>query len=743
MRLGVKTLLVTGGMVSVMVLALSIAADASVGRGFARLDRLMGERAIERGRAGVVNAVEGLSAATSDWACWSDTYEFLADHNEAYIESNVVPSSLEAMNLSGLVIMDASGDAVVAHGFAPDFSDFAPCPEGLEAWIASRRVWESPDIEGEAGIVDLPGGPMIVAVRPVLTSACEGPARGCIAFAQRFDAELLDTIRGFVLHEVDFEASATLGPEAHGDHSMVTAISEETAIGRFEVPTVDGGVAGVMSIHVPRDVYRQGQAALSYFQWALMACGVAWVLSAWWGLRRLVLSRLEHLSREVDGVAASEDLSSRVNVRGRDELSRVSGAINDLLFARQTQSDALARQNVELAQASEAARAATRAKSEFLANMSHEIRTPMNAILGYADLASDPGVEAGQRAEWMGTIRRNGEHLLALVNDILDLSKLEAGGMTTERVQCPVLDIVDEAIELLALRARDAGTTLEAAYAWPLPRAIESDPLRVKQILVNLIGNAIKFTPKGRVRVEVGMVDGALRVGVRDTGIGMTREQLARLFQAFSQADTSTARKFGGTGLGLVISRRLARLLGGDIAVESEVGVGTVFTLCLPDVAVCGGMIASATARSRPRDAAAPAPVAPASALRMRILLAEDGLDNQRLFSHVLRKAGAEVVIAANGREAVAAATGAPADSPFDLILMDMQMPELDGIGATELLRASGYTRPIVALTANGNAEERDRCLAAGCDAFLSKPIAPAKLIEACRRWTTQAASAA
>ncbi|MCC6284157.1 MAG: response regulator [Phycisphaerales bacterium] len=741
MRLGVKTLLMTGSMVSAMVLTLSLVANISVSRRFQQLDRLLGTRAIERGRAGLARAVEELSTAASDWACWTDTYEFLLDHNEEYIASNLVPTSLETMHLRGMVLMNSDGDALAALGFLPASESAAPCPEGLVEWIASRRVWLRPEIEGESGIIILPEGPMIVAVRPVLTSNCEGPARGCIAFAKSFDSLLIDSIRDFVLHSTVFEQGATIGPNGRGSHDEVRPIDAGTSLCRFEVPTIEGNIAGVMEIRLPRDVMRRGNTALAYFQWALMGCGTAWVLSAWWGLRKLVLSRLEQLSHDVDGVAASRDLSSRVSVRGTDELSRVSHAINDLLFARQAQEDELARQNLELAVASDAARAATRAKSEFLANMSHEIRTPLNAILGYADLASDPAVDTAQRLDWMSTIRRNGEHLLALVNDILDLSKLEAGGMTVEQVRCPVLDLVDEAIELLALRARNAGTTLEAIHRWPLPEAIESDPLRLRQILVNLLGNAIKFTSKGRVCVEVAFVDGELLIAVRDTGIGMSRQQLARLFQTFSQVDTSTARKYGGTGLGLAISRKLAHLLGGEITVESEVDAGSVFTLHMPNARVCDRMIGSKELRQGAPLVAAPSPIA--ATLAMRILIAEDGLDNQRLFSHVLRKAGAEIVLAANGLEAVAAATSAPADAPFDLILMDMQMPELDGTGAIELLRAGGYTRPIVALTANGNTEERDRCLAAGCDAFFSKPIAPAKLIEACRAWMPTRANAA
>jgi len=375
----------------------------------------------------------------------------------------------------------------------------------------------------------------------------------------------------------------------------------------------------------------------------------------------------------------------------------------------------------QLRQATTAAEAANRAKSEFLANMSHEIRTPMTAILGFADLLRDPAASPADRANWIETIRRNGHHLLAILNDILDISKIEAGQMTVERIVCDLRQIIDEVVGMMQERAAAKALTLAVEWRQNVPRTICSDPTRLRQILINLLGNAIKFTGSGSVRLVLrgGDADDAhLFIDVIDTGIGMSAQEISRLFQPFTQADASTTRRFGGTGLGLVISKRLAQMLGGDLTVCSVPGRGSTFTLSL---STGGESVACATAQ--PADSI---PVAEeAGALRgTRVLLAEDGVDNRRLIEFHLSRAGAHVTVADNGVEACRLAWDAlEKGQPFHVILMDMQMPRMDGYQATAHLRAAGYRLPIIALTAHVMSGDREKCLAAGCDEFLGKPI--------------------
>ncbi len=392
--------------------------------------------------------------------------------------------------------------------------------------------------------------------------------------------------------------------------------------------------------------------------------------------------------------------------------------------------------NAELTRSSAAAEHANLAKSEFLANMSHEIRTPMTAILGYAELLLDPAQAEPERRDSVLTIRRNGEHLLSIINDILDISKIEAGQMTVEMIPTSPCVILEEVCSLMQVRAASKGISLCKQISGHLPAGVRTDPTRLRQILINIVGNAIKFTESGSVNIHVTFQDGpapTLRFDITDSGIGMTPEQLGRLFRAFSQADNSMSRRFGGTGLGLSISKRLAEMLGGNIVVTSEPGKGSTFS-----ITVTAEVLAEHDERSSqfviPKNKLASATVASDALAGARILLAEDGPDNQRLISFHLKKAGAQVEIAGNGELAVQRLSDF-AKPRIDVVLMDMQMPIMDGYEAARCLRAAGESAPVIALTAHAMDGDRDRCVQSGCSDYLTKPIDRVKLIETCARW--------
>ncbi len=421
----------------------------------------------------------------------------------------------------------------------------------------------------------------------------------------------------------------------------------------------------------------------------------------------------------------------------------------------EAQARELKQQAVELEAARIAAEAGEQAKTEFLANMSHEIRTPMTAVLGFADILLDPNVPESERVEAIHTIQRNGQLLLQIINDILDLSKIDAGRLDIERIRCAPAEIVSDVLSLMKLRADEKALSLDRVYLGPIPETIESDPTRLKQILINLVGNAVKFTEKGGVRLVVRLIDAEtsrprMQFDVVDTGIGMTHDQIERLFKPFTQADASTARRFGGTGLGLTISRHLAGFLGGDLTVESEVGRGSTFRVTVATGPLEGVRMTTPSA-DRPIAAPPPGPRAANAnlALDCRILLAEDGPDNQKLIAFVLSRAGAQVEIAENGQIAVdkamaawSPAPGMDAGPPYDVILMDMQMPVMDGYEATALLRRQGYTGAIIGLTAHAMADDRQKCIDAGCDDYTTKPIDRTTLIELIDRHVCAAAGA-
>ncbi|MAT14922.1 MAG: hypothetical protein CMJ46_06590 [Planctomyces sp.] len=448
-------------------------------------------------------------------------------------------------------------------------------------------------------------------------------------------------------------------------------------------------------------------------------------------LQNTVVQPIVDMARTTRAISSSGDYSLRLNYSRQDELGYLNNDFNEMLKQIQRREDHLESLHRELKEAHEATLAASDAKSYFLANMSHEIRTPLTGILGFSDLLLKQGLSCDEatRSEYLRTIHSSGCHLLNLINDILDLSKIEAQQMIIEKENCSPHQIMAEVVSMLRARALKKGISLELNWIGRVPSQIFTDSGRFRQILTNIVGNAVKFTESGGVSISAEYVihggQSELIVQVKDTGIGIAPKNLATIFEPFMQADNTVTRRFGGTGLGLSISRKMARALDGDISVESMYGGGSTFT-----ISISAGTPDTTELLDAP----------PSDALEhhhseklqenvrfagQKVLLAEDGDTNRKLITLLLERAGLEVTAVENGQLAVHLAE----KHTYALILMDMQMPVMDGYRAATELRKRGIKIPIIALTAHAMKGDEAKCRDAGCTGYLTKPINESRLI--------------
>jgi signal transduction histidine kinase/ActR/RegA family two-component response regulator len=483
------------------------------------------------------------------------------------------------------------------------------------------------------------------------------------------------------------------------------------------------------------EIYGTSLRAVLVLGCGMLLLGVLVLLITTPILNRTLFAPLEQVRQGAQRIGRGA-LDLRLDAEGPDEIGQLAASFNEMAAQLQQREAELAARTTALAAEHDRALEASRLKSEFLATMSHEIRTPMNGIIGMADLLAATRL-TGEQAEFAQVIRTSGDALLTVINDILDLSKIEAGRVQLEKENFSVRIVVTEVINLLTTAARTKGLRLMPTVATELPPLCTGDPARLRQVLLNLVGNALKFTEQGEVCVNVTYAAETAHFAVQDTGIGIAPDQVQWLFAPFVQADGSHTRKYGGTGLGLTISKRLVELMGGEIGVESEPGVGSRFwfTIPLASAGTEAGLAAAVPAGTLPADQAGTGGEGETQTTQPEILLVEDNVVNQKVVMRQLQRLGYTAALAANGREAVEAARR----HQYNLILMDCQMPELDGFEATRLIRNAEATgelhTPIIAMTANAMAGDREACLAAGMDDYLAKPLHIKDLQVMVERW--------
>jgi signal transduction histidine kinase/DNA-binding response OmpR family regulator len=739
-----KTLALLGTALAMLMAVLTLAFHFVVQSSFAALEASNTEQNVQRAMDSLASSLDGLAGEAGDWAAWDETYAFAGGGDPEFTQRSISDRTFPELNLNLIFIADNAGRVVYAEEYDDETGTRMPVGAASLSQLSEDHILLThPGVDSVVkGILLLPDGPILVASRAVVTSEGKGPIRGALVMGRYLDASELKSLADVTHLSVairpitdpqlppDFQMarSALTGP----GQVRVQPLSADSIAGYALLKDIHNQPVLLLRVDGPRPVEQRGQLSIRYMIGSLIAAGLVFSVGAMLLLEKLVLSRLAILSTEVSRIGARRDPSARVLVRGRDELSSLATATNDML-------EALEVSQRQLVEAREAAEVATRAKSEFLAVMSHEIRTPMNGVIGMTDLLLDTDLTAEQR-EYAEVVRTSADSLLRIINDILDFSKAEAQKLDLESIDFEPRVLVEEVARILVVSTRQKGLELAHNVEPDVPQRLRGDPGRLRQIVLNLGSNAIKFTHQGKVAIRVALESAkdsavVLRFEISDTGIGIPKDRIHHLFQPFTQADPSTTRKYGGTGLGLAIAKKLAEAMDGQIGVASEGGRGSTFWFTAvfrtPALHAEDQTDAPADEPGQPvprhLDRAVATVASPEmcrdSGRPIRVLLAEDNPVNQKLALILLEKAGCQADAVASGEEALAAIETAR----YDLVLMDIQMPGMDGFEATARIRQreanSGARVLVVAMTAHSSEGDRDRCLAAGMDDYISKPV--------------------
>lgn len=683
----------------------------------------------------LLEKIDKVRITASDWAYWNDTYQFVQDKNAAYIESNLTKEVFETLGINVFFIINTNGEIIFQNFLDLDNSEnknrnMVPS-QYIKTFRDNNLISNNyPVNKSISGLLKSNKKGILLSIEPILTTSEKGPPAGRIIMGRFLDEEIIQEIEDNVQIPIslydydDFPLSNSAKSDVEKNLSLekkfaIEILNQNNIRNCVLLSDINNNPILVLEGQKNRALYNRGLATFKFYFWSTLIIGLISVLIILRIVDKLILSRLSYLSKQVEDIGNLDKQHLSVLMTDNDEISNLANVINSTM----TQ---LEKKKQELEKAKEEADYANQAKSQFLANMSHELRTPLNAILGFNQIMQhDASIKETQK-ENLEIVNRSGKYLLSLINDILDLSKIESGKITLNPNHFRLDELVESIYNLLRLKAEAKGLEFSYSINSNVPQYLYADSKKLHQTLMNLLGNAIKFTAKGKVSLLVSKVDNESQLKtkekvsftnilfiVEDTGMGIDKDELDNLFEAFVQ--TQSGKKSNqGTGLGLSISRQFVKLMGGDIKVSSEWGKGTTFQFTIKAEI---SSAAKVKAKSTTSKVIRLAPSQP----NYRILVVDDVLENRYLMLKLLEPIGFSVKLAENGQEAI----NIWREWYPHLIWMDMQMPVVNGYEATKKIKSQNHGKKtiIIALTASSLEEEKSFILSTGCDDFVSKPF--------------------